>query len=69
LRADGSKEVHAVVSGLSLNRDDVVRIITATGGGYGDPRNRDPAAIASDLRDGYITPEQAARDYHHSRRA
>ena len=69
LRADGRKEVHAVVSGLSLNRDDVVRIITATGGGYGDPLRRDPAAIASDLRDGYITPEQAERDYEYPRRA
>jgi N-methylhydantoinase B len=69
LRADGSKEVHAVVSGLPLNRDDVVRIITATGGGYGDPRKRDPEAIESDLRDGYITPEQASRDYQYPRRA
>ncbi|HVW71207.1 MAG TPA: hydantoinase B/oxoprolinase family protein [Steroidobacteraceae bacterium] len=66
LRADGSKEVHAVVSGLRLNRDDVIRIVTATGGGYGDPRKRDPAAIARDLRDGYITREQAARDYDYS---
>jgi N-methylhydantoinase B len=65
LRADGTKEIHAVVSGLHLNRDDVIRIITANGGGYGDPRKRDPAAIARDLRDGYITPEQAARDYHY----
>ena len=66
IRADGSKEDHAVVSGLRLNRDDVIRIITANGGGYGDPRERDPAAIATDLRDGYITPEQAAREYHYT---
>ena len=42
IRADGRKENHAVVSGLRLNRDDVIRIITANGGGYGDPRERDP---------------------------
>lgn len=66
LRADGTKEVHAVVSGLPVNRDDVIRIITATGGGYGDPSKRDPAAVAADLRDGYITPEEAAREYHYS---
>jgi N-methylhydantoinase B len=63
LRTDGRKEHHAVVSGLTLNRDDVIRIITANGGGYGDPHERDRAAIASDLRDGYITAEQAAREY------
>ena len=63
LRADGRKEHHAVVSGLTVNRDDVIRIVTANGGGYGDPRERDRAAIANDLRDGYITAEQAAREY------
>jgi N-methylhydantoinase B len=66
IRADGRKENHAVVSGLRLDRDDVIRIITANGGGYGDPRERDPAAIATDLRDGYITPEQAEREYHYT---
>jgi N-methylhydantoinase B len=66
IRADGRKENHAVVSGLRLNRDDVIRIITANGGGYGDPRERDPAAIANDLRNGYITAEQAAREYHYT---
>jgi N-methylhydantoinase B len=66
LRADGRKEIHAVVSGLQVNRDDVIRIITANGGGYGDPCERDAAAIASDLRDGYLTREQAAREYRHA---
>jgi N-methylhydantoinase B len=66
IRADGRKENHAVVSGLRLKRDDVIRIITANGGGYGDPRERDPAAVRKDLRDGYITPEQAVREYHYT---
>ena len=35
----------------------------AGGGGYGDPKKRDPAAIRSDLREGYVTPEGAKRDY------
>lgn len=66
LRADGRKEDHAVVSGLTVNRDDVIRIVTANGGGYGDPRERDRVAVANDLRDGYITAEQAARDYNYT---
>jgi N-methylhydantoinase B len=33
------------------------------GGGYGDPRDRDPAALRRDVEDGYVTPEGARRDY------
>jgi N-methylhydantoinase B len=35
----------------------------AGGGGYGDPMRRDRAAVARDLRDGYISAESARRDY------
>ena len=33
------------------------------GGGLGDPRTRDPALVARDLRDGVITAEQAEQVY------
>lgn len=33
------------------------------GGGYGDPRARDPAAVRRDVEDGYVSPEGAQRDY------
>jgi N-methylhydantoinase B len=33
------------------------------GGGYGDPLERDPAAVLSDLLDGYVSLEQARADY------
>jgi N-methylhydantoinase B len=33
------------------------------GGGYGDPREREPAMIEEDLREGYISRESARRDY------
>ena len=32
-------------------------------GGYGDPRERDPAALSEDLLDGYVTSAAARRDY------
>ncbi|MFN4087820.1 MAG: hydantoinase B/oxoprolinase family protein [Alphaproteobacteria bacterium] len=32
-------------------------------GGYGSPADRDPAALAEDVADGYVTAEAAARDY------
>lgn len=53
-----------------LRRGDLVRLITGTGGGYGDPRGRDPERLQRDVRDGYVTPTQAHRVYgHHGRRA
>ena len=33
------------------------------GGGWGDPLQRDPAAVARDVRDGYVSPAGAERDY------
>ena len=44
---------------------DRVRLWTPGGGGYGDPRERDPAAIDEDLREGYVSAASAARDYGH----
>ena len=35
------------------------------GGGIGDPRDRDPAHVVADLRDGYISPEAARQTYAH----
>ena len=34
-----------------------------SGGGYGDPARRDPAAVRADVADGLISPEQAAKSY------
>jgi N-methylhydantoinase B len=37
---------------------------SAGGGGYGDPRERDPAAVAADIAEGYVTEKAAVRDHH-----
>ncbi|MGH8746687.1 MAG: hydantoinase B/oxoprolinase family protein, partial [Burkholderiales bacterium] len=47
------------VGGFALQRDDVVRIETAGGGGYGDPLGRDPAQVADDVALGYLSTRQA----------
>jgi N-methylhydantoinase B len=62
-RADGRCERHAVVTALRVDRDDVIRIVTANGGGYGEPRQRSRAAVAADLRGGYLTAERARAVY------
>ena len=42
---------------IELEKDDRVTFLTAGGGGYGDPHERDDAAIARDLSEGLMTPE------------
>lgn len=63
LRRDGTSESYAFVSGLTVNKDDVISIRTGTGGGYGDPKARDPEAIRDDIRNGYVTAERAREIY------
>ena len=60
---DGRREIVGKCARHMLKKGEVVRLHTGTGGGYGDPALRTAGAIAGDLRDGYITPEQVARDY------
>jgi len=46
-----------------LNPGDRVVMDAAGGGGYGDPRERDPEALDRDLREGKVSDAGAARDY------
>ena len=46
-----------------LKRGDVFSMWTQGGGGYGNPRERDPEAVRRDLREGKVTPEAVRRDY------
>lgn len=63
LKTDGSSERYSFVSGLTVNKDDVIRIVTGTGGGLGSPADRDRDAVKSDIRNGYITKERAEKVY------
>jgi N-methylhydantoinase B len=63
IRADGSVEEYAVVTALEVNAGDVIRIHTATGGGYGEPRRRRRELVLEDLRNGYVTEETARTVY------
>jgi N-methylhydantoinase B len=56
-------DVPGKVSGFALRRYDVVREETAGGGGHGDPLARDPARVAADVRQGYLSRGQAKARY------
>jgi len=68
VRKNGDKERYSVVSGLTLNTDDVIQVMTATGAGWGDPMQRSPELVKDDVRNGYITMDQANRYYGLNRR-
>jgi N-methylhydantoinase B len=46
-----------------LKPGDTVVMDAAGGGGYGEPRERDPEALARDLREGKVSARSAQRDY------
>ncbi len=46
-----------------LRHNDVVRLITGIGGGYGLPFDRDPKLVAEDVRNEYVSLSQAAEVY------
>ena len=48
---------------VALKPEDVVRVQTNAGGGYGNPFERDPELVLNDVREQYVTLEGARRDY------
>jgi N-methylhydantoinase B len=48
---------------LRLEPGDVVSICSPAGGGYGDPRRRDPERVRADVRAGFLTVAQAREQY------
>lgn len=65
LNPDGAapRELPSKNVNLRLRRGDVFSMWTQGGGGYGPATERDPAAVARDLREGKLTPEAARARY------
>jgi N-methylhydantoinase B len=62
--ADGREPVvFGKTARLHLMKGDVARLITATGGGWGDPLERSIEAVQEDVRNSYVTAEMAKKDY------
>ncbi|MCL4559524.1 MAG: hydantoinase B/oxoprolinase family protein [Chloroflexi bacterium] len=61
---DGTESEHiGKTARLHLKKGEVACLITATGGGYGDPHERPIKSVREDVHNGYVTLEQAKRDY------
>jgi N-methylhydantoinase B len=63
LRVDGSVERFAVTTAKIVNTGDLIRIHSANGAGYGDPRRRDHDLVLADVRDGLLPAERAREIY------
>jgi N-methylhydantoinase B len=67
---DGALRVHAI-DGKPVHakgRNELapgqrMRIVEAGGGGYGDPKERNPAAVAEDVAQAYVSREAANEIY------
>jgi len=51
---------------LLVPKGATLELYNGGGGGYGPPSERDPQAVHADVREGYVTEEQARRDYPHA---
>jgi len=63
-RADGRRDIvsgHA--SGVIVDADEAFEFRLGSGGGFGDPVDRDAAEVARDVRQGRITVQEAASVY------
>ena len=61
LEVNGSAVEHGIYR--RLYPGDKVHFQVSGGGGYGDPKSREPQRVARDVAEGYVTQEGARRDY------
>jgi N-methylhydantoinase B len=64
--SDGSRKEFRKVTRLLVPAGATVELRAGGGGGYGPATERSPEAVRTDLRRGYVTEEQARRDYPHA---
>jgi N-methylhydantoinase B/acetone carboxylase, alpha subunit len=60
---DGKTERVRKVAAMRLNRGDSVTLRSGGGGGWGDPRTRDPLKVLQDVLNGYISKAIAKEKY------
>lgn len=60
---EGAKRLPSRYADYPLKAGDVFRLDTPGGGGYGDPLARPAERVLADLREGFVSPEAAAREY------
>ena len=59
IRKDGTRKRYSLGTNIALKKGDIVRCVTATGGGYGNPGKRPKEQVLLDIKNAYITQEEA----------
>ncbi|MEO1658802.1 MAG: hydantoinase B/oxoprolinase family protein [Pseudomonadota bacterium] len=62
-RSSGEQTRYTSCTAIPLYKDDVVKVYTANGGGFGSPNDRPADDVRRDVRDGYVTAERARAVY------
>jgi N-methylhydantoinase B len=55
--------IGVMTTGYDVKRGDFWDYWSGGGGGWGDPLEREPELVLEDVKDGYVSPEGARRDY------
>ena len=62
--ADGTKTPpRGMAARVQLDKGDVLKVTTGSGGGYGNPLKRSAEKVAMDVKNEYITPEIAHKTF------
>lgn len=61
--AEDEEALPALLTGVEFKNGDLLRIETPSSGGYGDPFQRDPAAVGEDYLDGFLDRGEALASY------
>jgi N-methylhydantoinase B len=62
-RKDGSVELHEKVTDFVVYNGERIQFLVGGGGGWGEPFERDPRNVLSDVLDGYVSKNSAEKDY------
>lgn len=62
-RSDGAIERLPSCAQVNVRAGEAILATSTGGGGYGDPRTRDPAVVAADVREGWVSRVRAREIY------
>ncbi|MCW2996237.1 MAG: hypothetical protein JWQ18_3732, partial [Conexibacter sp.] len=63
LDGGGVRSALEPMGGIELQPGEWIVGVESGGGGYGDPRTRDPEAVLADVREGWVSARAAREDY------